>query len=166
MTEALTLTEETPSIKGLSYASILKRVAKALNREESELNVIICHLGSGASICAVSKGRSLDTTMGLTPLEGLPGATRSGSVDPALGFHICEERAAGKIQEGDLSHGLSLAEVVLNKHSGWTAVAGTSKFEDICAYRRFEDMDDGQCALAFEMFADRIIGHLGGLYCK
>ena len=67
---------------GISYAFITRSVAKFLSKEESETSLIALHLGSGASACAIKKGKSWDTSMGLTPLAGLPGATRSGSVDP------------------------------------------------------------------------------------
>lgn len=67
---------------GISYSFITREVAKFLGKEESETSLIIFHLGSGASACAVRNGNSLDTSMGLTPLAGLPGATRSGSLDP------------------------------------------------------------------------------------
>ena len=67
---------------GISYAFIARSVAKFLNKDLSRLNIIALHLGSGASVCAIKNGKSLDTSMGLTPLAGLPGATRSGSVDP------------------------------------------------------------------------------------
>lgn len=67
---------------GISYAFIIRAVAQYLNRPESETSLIALHLGSGASACAIKNGKSLDTSMGLTPLAGLPGATRSGDVDP------------------------------------------------------------------------------------
>lgn len=67
---------------GLSYAFISRSVADFLNKEQAQLNIIALHLGSGASACAIKGGKSWDTSMGLTPLTGLPGATRSGSVDP------------------------------------------------------------------------------------
>ena len=67
---------------GLSYAFITRSVADFLGKPAKELNLIALHLGSGASACAIKDGRSWDTSMGLTPLAGLPGATRSGSVDP------------------------------------------------------------------------------------
>ena len=73
---------------GISYAFITRSVAAFLGKKESELNIIALHLGSGASACAIQGGKSIDTTMGLTPLDGLPGATRSGSVDPSLAFHF------------------------------------------------------------------------------
>lgn len=67
---------------GISYAFITRSVAEYLKKPESETSIIALHLGSGASACAVRNGKSLDNSMGLTPLAGLPGATRSGSVDP------------------------------------------------------------------------------------
>lgn len=67
---------------GISYAFITRSVAEYLGKPENETSIIALHLGSGASACAIKDGRSLDNSMGLTPLAGLPGATRSGSVDP------------------------------------------------------------------------------------
>lgn len=67
---------------GISYAFIVRSVAEFLQKNVNETSVIALHLGSGASACAIKNGVSLDTSMGLTPLAGLPGATRSGSVDP------------------------------------------------------------------------------------
>lgn len=67
---------------GISYSFITRSVAEYLGKKESETSLIVLHLGSGASACAVKNGKSWDTSMGLTPLAGLPGATRSGSVDP------------------------------------------------------------------------------------
>jgi acetate kinase len=67
---------------GLSYSFITRSIAKFLQKDVSKLNIIALHLGSGASACAIKGGKSWDTSMGLTPLSGLPGATRSGSVDP------------------------------------------------------------------------------------
>lgn len=67
---------------GISYAFVTRETAKFLGKEEKDTNIIALHLGSGASACAIRGGKSVDTSMGLTPLAGLPGATRSGSVDP------------------------------------------------------------------------------------
>ena len=67
---------------GISYAFITRSVAEFLKKDENETSIIALHLGSGASACAIKNGKSLDNSMGLTPLAGLPGATRSGSVDP------------------------------------------------------------------------------------
>jgi acetate kinase len=71
---------------GISYSFITRSVAQFLGKKQDETNLIIMHLGSGASACAVKNGRSWDTSMGLTPLAGLPGATRSGSLDPR--YHL------------------------------------------------------------------------------
>lgn len=74
---------------GLSYSFITHAVANFLNKPVNEINLIALHLGSGASACAIRGGRSWDTSMGLTPLAGLPGATRSGSVDPRCALFAC-----------------------------------------------------------------------------
>jgi acetate kinase len=77
---------------GISYAFITRSVAEFLGKAETETSIIALHLGSGASACAIKNGKSWDTSMGLTPLAGLPGATRSGSVDPRyvyLHSNIC-----------------------------------------------------------------------------
>lgn len=66
---------------------ILRTTALYLGKDPSQTTLIVMHLGSGASVCAIQRGASLDTSMGLTPLDGLPGATRSGGADPSLIFH-------------------------------------------------------------------------------
>lgn len=73
---------------GISYAFITRSVSEFLGKDENKLNIIALHLGSGASACAIKDGKSVDTSMGLTPLDGLPGATRSGNIDPSLAFHL------------------------------------------------------------------------------
>ena len=73
---------------GISYAFITRSVAEYFEKPESETSIVALHLGSGASACAITNGKSLDNSMGLTPLAGLPGATRSGSVDPRWDFAI------------------------------------------------------------------------------
>lgn len=76
---------------GISYAFITRSVAEYLKKDPGETSIIALHLGSGASACAVKNGKSLDNSMGLTPLAGLPGATRSGSVDPRSVKMVYEE---------------------------------------------------------------------------
>ena len=83
---------------GISYAFITRSVAEFLKKPEVETSIIALHLGSGASACAIKNGKSLDNSMGLTPLAGLPGATRSGDVDPSLIFHFTHD--AGKPSPG------------------------------------------------------------------
>ena len=135
------------------------------------------HLGSGASMCAIKAGKSLDTTMGLTPVSGLPGATRSGAIDPSLIFHYTN-------RAGRMSHDRSLAvnvhvteaEEILNKRSGWNALTGTTDFGEIVRHMTDVDArrargeavkeDEGKWRLAFDLFLDRILGYLGGYYVK
>jgi len=93
---------------GLSYAYCTGRAAEMLNRPLEQLRLIICHLGNGCSAAAVAHGKSIDTTMGLTPLEGLMMGTRCGSIDPGI------------VLEMQLRHGMSAADVetALNRQSG------------------------------------------------
>lgn len=77
---------------GISYSFITRSVAQFLGKKLDETNLILMHLGSGASVCAVKNGKSWDTSMGLTPLAGLPGATRSGSLDPRYIFFLRDEK--------------------------------------------------------------------------
>ncbi len=104
---------------GLSVAYAVRRAAEVLGRAPG--NLLVCHLGSGSSITAVSGGRSVDTTMGFTPLEGLPMATRSGSVDPGLLLYVMRE------------HGLGAAEIerVLENESGLWGLAGTGDLREV-----------------------------------
>jgi acetate kinase len=99
---------------GLSVAYAAHKASELLG--ESPANLLVCHLGSGSSITAVREGRSVDTTMGFTPLEGLPMATRSGSIDPGLLLYLMREK------------GMSAAEVesALEQESGLRGLAGTS----------------------------------------
>ena len=105
---------------GTSYLYVLGEVAKELRRPVEDLNVILCHLGSGASMCAVRAGKCIDTTMGLTPLEGLVMGTRSGDLDPAILLHLMEL-------------GYSKEQIVglLNKQSGLLGLCGLSDNRDV-----------------------------------
>ena len=107
---------------GTSHSYVSRRAAEILGKKPEDLRIIVCHLGNGASICAVDHGKSVDTSMGFTPLEGLTMGTRSGGLDPAIIEYI-----AGK-------ENLSLAEVlnVLNKKSGVQGISGVSSdFRDL-----------------------------------
>ena len=97
---------------GLSYASVLSSISSYLQKPEHEVNIVVAHLGSGASVCAIKDGKSYDTSMGLTPLEGLPGGTRSGSVDPVLVFHHTPAASEAVEFKGIT---LSRGEMLLNK---------------------------------------------------
>lgn len=147
---------------GISYQFITRSVASHLNKPIEDTNIIALHLGSGASVCAVENGKSLDTSMGLTPLAGLPGATRSGDVDPSLIFHFTHD--AGKLSPSSTKDiGITQAEDILNKKSGWSVMTGTTDFGVIS--QKAEDGDE-QCKLAFDIFVDRILGFVGSYYVK
>ena len=101
---------------GTSHLFVSQRAAALLNKRPDEVNVIVAHIGNGASLCAVQQGRSVDTSMGLTPLAGLPMGTRSGDLDPAIIQYIANKE------------GRSLDDVIndLNKKSGFIGVSGIS----------------------------------------
>ncbi|KAI0899374.1 acetate kinase [Annulohypoxylon nitens] len=143
---------------GISYSFITRSVAEYLSRDPSELSIIALHLGSGASACAIKNGQSWDTSMGLTPLAGLPGATRSGSVDPSLVFHYASD--VGKLSPSSTKElHISVAEEILNKQSGWKALTGTTNFGVIAS-----NEDDPKCKLAFDLLVDRICAFVGSYY--
>lgn len=147
---------------GLSYAFITRAVATHLKKPTSQTNIIALHLGSGASVCCIQNGKSIDTSMGLTPLAGLPGATRSGDVDPSLIFHFTSD--AGKLSPSstkDMS--ITTAEEVLNKKSGWQALTGTTDFGVITSKAA---EGDEKCQLAFDILIDRLCGFVGSYYLK
>jgi len=142
---------------GISYSFITRSVAEFLGKKESETSLIVLHLGSGASACAVKNGKSWDTSMGLTPLAGLPGATRSGSVDPSLVFHYASD--VGKLSPASTeSLHISRAEEILNKESGWKSLTGTTNFGVIAS------SDDPKMKLAFDILVDRILSYVGSYY--
>ncbi|KAF2171891.1 hypothetical protein M409DRAFT_63433 [Zasmidium cellare ATCC 36951] len=147
---------------GLSYAFITRSVAAQLAKPTSQTNIIALHLGSGASACCIQNGESEDTSMGLTPLAGLPGATRSGDVDPSLIFHFTHD--AGKLSPSstkDMS--ITTAEEILNKKSGWQVLTGTTDFGVISSKAA---QGDEKCKLAFDILVDRLIGFVGSYYLK
>ncbi len=133
---------------GTSHKFVARRVADLLQTNISDLKIITCHLGNGASIAAVDGGESVDTSMGFTPLEGLIMGTRAGDIDPAIiPFVMAKEE-------------LSIGEVdaMLNKHSGVLGVTGMSDMRDI-EDSAAEGNDKAQ--LALEMYAYRIRKYIG-----
>ena len=128
---------------GLSHAYASRRAAEVLGRDAGTLRLVSCHLGAGASLCAISGGRSVDTTMGFTPLEGLVMATRSGTVDPGLLLWLQERQ------------GLSAAEVsdALEHRSGLTGLAGTADMREVLSRM---DGGDETAATAFRVYAYRL----------
>jgi acetate kinase len=128
---------------GLSHAYGSRRVAELLGRPASSLRTVTCHLGAGASLCAVDGGASVDTTMGYTPLEGLVMATRSGSVDP------------GAVLALQQRHGLSAvdAERALTHQSGLLGLAGTADMRQVVDRA---DGGDRDARLALEVYVHRL----------
>ncbi|KAL0954570.1 hypothetical protein HGRIS_003530 [Hohenbuehelia grisea] len=156
---------------GLSYAFILRSVARFLNKPPDALNLIVLHLGSGASACAIRQGLSLDTSMGLTPLNGLPGATRAGAIDPSLIFHYTNK--AGRIthdRKAAIQLHVTEAEDILNTKSGWKALTGTTDFGVITEKADLSnpnpDYDENPHRLAFDILVDRIMDYVGGYFLK
>jgi acetate kinase len=128
---------------GFSHAYSARRAAQLLDRPETELRVVTCHLGAGASLAAVLGGRSVDTTMGFTPLEGLVMATRSGSIDP--GLLLWMQRHAG-IGEPELTD-------ALDQRSGLLALAGTGDMRDLLQKAA---AGDERARLAFDVYIHRL----------
>jgi acetate kinase len=145
---------------GISYSYILRAVSNHLGKESPNTSIIALHLGSGASACAIKNGKSIDTSMGLTPVCGLPGATRSGDIDPSLIFHYTSEVAKLSASSTKDLH-ISEAEEILNKKSGWKALTGTTDFSKIAV----ENAPDSH-KLAFNLFIDRIVGYIGNYFVK
>ena len=141
---------------GTSHYYVTQRCADLLGKKPEDINIVSCHLGSGASITAVKNGKSFDTSMGFTPLEGIMMNTRSGDIDPAVIEYICNKE------------GKTVSEVVrmLNKQSGLLGVIGTgmADMRDITA-----NLSDPNVKMAFDMYCHRIkkyisayMGVLGG----
>ncbi|GAA2399817.1 acetate kinase [Streptomyces glaucosporus] len=138
---------------GTSHAYVSRRAAELLGRKPSEVNVIVLHLGNGASASAVARGRCVDTSMGLTPLEGLVMGTRSGDVDPAVVFHLA--RVAG-MSVGEI-------DVLLNKRSGLLGLCGDNDMREVL--RRMESGPDaGAARLAFDVYVHRLRKYIGAYY--
>jgi acetate kinase len=135
---------------GLSHAYAARRAAELVGRPVSELRIVTCHLGAGASLAAVHGGRSVDTTMGFTPLEGLVMATRSGSVDPGLVLWL--QRHAG----------LAADEVfqVLEHRSGVAGLAGSA---DMRAVLVAAEAGEPAARLAVDVYIHRLCGAVAAM---
>ncbi len=133
---------------GTSYVYTAKRAAVLLGKDPKETNLIICHIGNGASICAVKNGECYDTSMGLTPLEGLVMGTRSGDLDPAILPYILNET------------GMTPTEIdtALNKKSGLVGLCGMSDRRDV---RDAAAAGNEQAQLAIDMETQRLKKYIG-----
>lgn len=133
---------------GTSHKYVSKRAAEILGEPLESLKIITCHLGNGSSVAAVKEGKSIDTSMGFTPLEGLMMGTRSGSIDPAIITFIQEKE------------GLKASEVnnLLNKKSGVLGISGYSDFRDI---EERAMTGDEKAKLALDMFCYQVAKYIG-----
>ena len=134
---------------GTSHSYVSKRVAEIMGKDVADIKTIVCHLGNGSSICAVNGGKSVDTSMGLTPLEGLIMGTRSGDVDPSILDFIAQKE------------NLTLSEVmnVLNKKSGVEGLSGVSSdFRDLWAAA---EAGNEKALLALDTFCYRVAKYVG-----
>jgi acetate kinase len=138
---------------GTSHKFVSERAADLLGRPLSELRTIVLHLGNGASAAAIAGGRSVDTSMGLTPLQGLVMGSRSGDIDPAVVFHL--NRAAGmSIDELD---------TLLNRESGLLGLTGMNDMRDVQAAA----IDGNERAeLALQVWRHRIRHYIGAYYAQ
>ena len=134
---------------GTSHYYVSREAAKMLNKPVEELNVIACHLGNGGSVTAIRNGQSVDTSMGLTPLEGLVMGTRSGDIDPAIIFHLHDVL------------GMSIEQInnMLNKESG---LLGLTEVSSDCRYveDNFDTKDNAKRAM--DIFCHRLAKYIGG----
>ena len=136
---------------GTSCSFVSGEAARLLGRPLSEVNLVVLHLGNGASATAVQGGRSVDTSMGLTPLEGLVMGTRSGDVDPALHAHLNRQ----------LGWSVEDVDGILNRESGLKGLCGHNDFREVDRLRRSGDPAAG---LAFEVFCHRVRKYVGAYY--
>ncbi len=134
---------------GTSHSFVSKRTAELLERPIEDLKIIVCHLGNGASVCAVDGGKSVDTSMGLSPLEGLIMGTRSGDIDPSVMEFICKK------ENMDITGIMN----VLNKKSGVQGLSGVSSdFRDLQAG---SEAGNERCIMAVDVFCYRVLKYIG-----
>jgi acetate kinase len=133
---------------GTSHHYVAERAAGFLGKPPEQTNVITCHLGNGCSITAVRDGRSVDTSMGLTPLEGVAMGTRSGDIDPAIVFYLNEK-----------GYDCEALNKMLNKQSGLLGVSGVSN--DMRDLLEAADSGNERARLATDIFAYRIRKYIG-----
>jgi acetate kinase len=133
---------------GTSHRYVARRAAELLGKHKYEINAITCHLGNGCSMAAVKEGRSVDTSMGLTPLEGLVMGTRSGDFDPAILFYLA-----------DKGYDMERLNKLCNKESGLLGISGTSN--DMRNLSALAEQGNARAQLAIEMFCYRIKKYIG-----
>jgi acetate kinase len=137
---------------GTSHRFVAYRFRQLFNLKREDANLITCHLGNGASICAIEAGRSVDTSMGFTPLEGLIMGSRCGDVDPAVVLHIMAKEEISSHE----------ANTLLNKHSGLIGISGISS--DMRELEEEEKKGNEKAKLAIDMFSYRVRKYIAA-YC-
>lgn len=135
---------------GTSHAYVSRRVAALLDRPLAEVNSVVVHIGNGASACAVAGGRSVDTSMGLSPTDGLVMGTRTGDLDPAIAGHLATVTG---LSVEDFSH-------AINKSSGLLGMTGSGDFREVMAK---VDAGEEAAQTAYEVVVHRIVRHIGAL---
>ena len=133
---------------GISHRYVARRAAAIMGRGKYDINAITCHLGNGCSVTAVKQGRSIDTSMGLTPLEGVPMGTRSGDLDPAILFYLA-----------DKGYDVKALKALCNKQSGLLGLSGISN--DMRNLEEFAHKGDPRAKLAIDVFCYRIKKYIG-----
>ena len=133
---------------GTSHAYVAKEAAKMLNRDLDSVNLITLHLGNGASVTAIKAGKSIDTSMGLTPLEGLMMGTRSGDIDPAIIPYLAQNNEMN----------IDTIDKMLNKESGLKGICGTNDMREVIDQA---EHNDPLSTLALEMYTYRIKKYIG-----
>ncbi len=136
---------------GISHGYASRRAAQLLGRDSSGLRLVTCHLGSGASLAAVRAGKSIDTTMGFTPLDGLMMGSRSGSVDPGILVYLLREHHYTADQFDD----------ILYKQSGLLGISGVSA--DMREILSAIDRGDSRARLAFDIYVHRLVREIGSM---
>jgi acetate kinase len=136
---------------GTSHRYVVRQAAAYLGIPDREFNAITLHIGNGASACAIVGGQSIDTSMGMTPLEGLVMGTRSGDIDPGILFHL--HRQAGM--------SVDQLDEMLNRRSGMVGLAGSGDLRDVQASA---ERGEPQAQLSLEVYARRIRQYVGAFY--
>ncbi len=136
---------------GTSHAYVAERSAQYLGQPLSDLDIITIHLGNGASMAALKNGKCVDTTMGMTPLEGLVMGTRTGDVDPAIPFFLA----------GHLKMSLDEIDELLNKESGLKGICGTNDMREVLEKR---ETGDERAEIALDIYAYRIKKYIGAYF--
>ncbi|MCD2442895.1 acetate kinase [Agromyces sp. SYSU K20354] len=138
---------------GTSHKYVSEQAALLVGRPLGELRQLVLHLGNGASITAIDGGRSVETSMGMTPLEGLVMGTRSGDIDPAVLVHL--HRRAG--------YDFDALDTLLNKRSGLLGLAGTNDVRDVLESRA---AGDPAATLAFDVYVHRLKAYVGAYFAQ